>query len=215
MDTRQQIIEQLNKPAEVTGLYDQLKGCLSLDVSKYKSIFTIEEGIDNWFKGVIESLYYRPNHYCLVLVGKARIGKTEFFRRLLPFQQERDHRGIKISEYYNETWASLDLKMILFSHLIVQFEFTTKSLDYPNEDNFTVVPSVEDILEDGTTTELRKGYADKRLASYCSTTNKWIYPQRKNYTIVYLDSIDQEAYNKINKLDLWIEIFNMFKPEGK
>jgi len=51
------------------------------------------------------------------------------------------------------------------------------------------------------------------LASYCCATNKWSFPQRKNFIIVPVKKINFELFNSINKELLWIEIFNKFKQE--
>lgn len=191
MNIRQQIIERLDNPCEDFRRYLQLKNCL---VCKPSSETYPEDAIDNWFKCVIHSLYYRPNHYCLVLVGNQNMGKTQFFRRLFPDQHVN---GEFYTEFYPEG---------LYSNLVIGFDegMEKKHLNLPMEDNFIITHEE---------TEYVYARCDKRLASYCCTTNVWRHPQRKNYIVLHLESINQELYNSIDKELLWIEIFNKFKPE--
>lgn len=186
---REKIIELLNKPTFHEYSYLDLITSLNT-VSEQCGVKS--KMLDMWFKGVIESLYYRPNHYVLVLLGNERIGKSEFFRRLLP-DKSWLHQG------------SGD-KMTVFEYPIILFDegMTKNQLDLCEKDVFLV----------------RKPYtemavADKRISSYCCTSNVWRHPQRKNYLVLKLESINQELFNSIDKLSLWTEIFHKFKPEEK
>ena len=55
---------------------------------------------------------------------------------------------------------------------------------------------------------------DKRLASIAVTTNHLHndFLQRRRTLVFHLDDIDRIRFNSIPKLELWIEIFNKFKP---
>lgn len=201
MNIRQQIIEQLDKPAPgfeyfLGNRYQQLKECLILKPGTDQTNGAI---VDEWFKGVIESLYYRPNKNVLVLEGEQGIGKSWFFSNLMP----------KRVPYTNNFWyvdaGSITFEKYLYSTLITDLEFEKLTLWLPTEENFITYHMFD----------MDKPVADKRLASYCSTTNKWVYPPRKNFIVLHLESINQELFNSIDKELLWIEIFNKFKPEGK
>ena len=186
MTIREQIIEQLDKsytpPAEGEFTHYEL----------LKECLKTKEGssgyMDLWFEGVIKSLFYQPNHYLLVLEKKEWHGlETEFFRLLSPFPMNftREHG--------------------LYSSLILCHDFQyQKEQDWMEEDNFI-------ILEENVS-KLKHPGTDKRLCSYCTTTEKWRYPQRKNVIVLRLESIDWELYNSLDKLELWREIFFKFKP---
>lgn len=189
MDIRKQIIEYLDQPFEEQCSYNKLKYCIFPEQKEWKSLSDLNEWkdqLDNWFKGVIESLYYRPNHYCLVLEGKNNIGKMKFFQMLRPEQL------IKFG-----LWSGK-----IYYDLILFIEFVKSNLELPNKDEFNIIGS-GNILD----TEI-----NKRLASYCSTTNKWRFPKRKNYIVLKIESIDFELYNSIDKTNLWREIFKLYKP---
>jgi len=187
MTIREQIIKQFDKEY-VEGYYSQLKQCIELDWEKFpirSDSVELENRIDNWFKGIINSLYYRPNKLVLVFKGEHGIGKKRFFNGLLPVPH--------ICQYYEKA------NVYLYYNLLFRIEFTKRILNIPNEENFTV--------------SLGEYPCDKRLASYCSTTHKWNFPQRKNFIIVPVKNINFELFNSIDKELLWIEIFNKFKPE--
>lgn len=84
----------------------------------------------------------------------------------------------------------------IYSELIINTEFTKYNLSLPLKDCFT--------------TELGEWPCDKRLASYCCTTNKWNFPQRKNFIVVPVKGVNQEFFNSIPKIPLWSEIFKMY-----
>lgn len=199
MNIREQIIKQLDKPAPgfeylPGNRYEQLKSCLILKPGTEETGGAI---VDDWFKGVIESLYYRPNKFVLVLEGEGV--KNSCFTVLV--------RGV-FPPGINIMGGDLPVDAIpyqMYDTLIISTEFTKNMLWLPTEDNFKV-ERPRGVLVD---------YCDKRLASYCTTTDKWVYPQRKNYIVLHLESINQELFNSIPKDLLWIEIFNKFKPEGK
>lgn len=207
MNIRQQIIERLDKPVSIIEEYkeyhyNRLKLCLNTIPEQCGSKMI---DIDLWFKGVIHSLYYRPNKYVLVLEGEQGIGKSEFFRRLF-------------WNHYVETSDTKILQHLIYDNLVIQFDegMEKKHLNLPMEDNYIINQVANPFLStNGDLLNPECVVCDKRLASYCCTTNKWQFPQRKNYIILHLESINQELYNSIDKELLWIEIFNKFKPEGK
>ncbi len=178
---RQQIIKMLDVPFEQTGSYDRLKRCI-------ESPYPFDEGLDDWFRGVIQSLFYRPNHKMLVLLGEPNIGKTEFFRRLLP--QEK---------WYAEGMSDIYKKLIIN----LDEDMQKPLLQLVDKQDFQVMnPYSHDI------------YCEKRLASYCCATHYWRYPPRKSTILIRVEHIDKDAYNAIDKQQLWIEIFNRFSNDN-
>lgn len=195
MNIREEIIKKLDKPVEYFSLYYEMKSCLQYNNVQDKFYRNNDSMIDHWFKGVIESLYYRPNKYCLVLVGNHGLGKVKFLYNMLP------------ESIFNMKDDMTDI----YTHLIITNEFNKNDLKLPEQDNFKVVPCVIEKYSDGRVSVLQEPSADKRLASYCCTTNVWRHPPRKNFIVLHLESINQELFNSIDKDLLWIEIFNKFK----
>lgn len=199
---RKNIIQQLDKtPSMQQDWYlTDLVSCLN---TVSEQCGEKHKMLNMWFKGVIESLYYRPNKYVLVLEGKGGIGKSEFFRHLLPEN---------VYFKYSDSYYAHEIKKYAYNCLLIDLVFEKHMLNIPTEENFIVEPFCGTSDVPG---ERRYASTNKRLASYCSTTNKWQYPPRKNFIVLKLESINQELFNSIDKLQLWIEIFNKFKPEGK
>lgn len=195
---REEIIEYLDKPDLIsynaTGqfeLYSKLKyGCIKVSDSKLETLGDIidyMDRVDEWFKGVIHSLYYRPNHTVLVLAGE---NQGDFFRDLFPQK-----------EMFIDCHANYMVRdEFMYDYLCLELEFFKNTLNIPMEDNFIVRQN-----------DITFAYADKRLASYCSTCEKWPYPKRKDYIVLNVVDIDWDTFNSIDKHLLWIEIFNKFK----
>jgi hypothetical protein len=191
---RKEIIGLLDRPKTHEGyLYEELKDCIQVRFHYETRIhhLTLREvdefsdsGIDHWFMGCIQSLFYRPNKYALVLKSEHQFGMDILFARLLP-----NNEWYAESEYdrYNEH---------LYSKFILNHAFSKQSQDIIERDNFIVVDSA---------------YAEKRLCSYCSTVKAWNYPNRKHVIVLEVLKIDWERFEAINKLDLWVELFNRFK----
>lgn len=198
---REEIIKYLNKtPTADDFYYDQLKDCIKMKwrYDTFDGVLSCKDidehsncRIDEWFSGIIKSLYYKPNHTVLVLLSEKPVGKTEFFRRLLPQK-----------DWYCEG----NDKTQIFEKLICNFDegFDKNKLDYAEKDDFQVrYPYTEQMT------------CDKRLYSYCSATNYWHHPPRKNFIVLPVVEIDWELFNSIDKHLLWIEIFNKFKPNDR
>lgn len=179
---RKEIIAQLDKHAEF-GHYQALKSCLIL-----QDEFTTTSGpvVDDWFKGIIQSLFYRPNKYVLVLEYQDDL--KWFFRDLLP-----------VKTWYCEHYIYAEHNSTgCYDHLINNCVFERNVLNVPIRDDGIVV-KINDEWE-----------FEKRLWSYCTTTDNWRYT-RSNFILLRLEEINRELYNSIDKQKLWIEIFNRFK----
>ena len=190
MTIREQIIEQLDVSPIYQGEYNKLKLCLKTKEG------IIDSNIDLWFEGIIQSLFYKPNHYLLVIESSDESLVSTFFEKMFPENFPRFSIGCGYIDH---------LKNCLYDYLLYHISFDyQKQQDIIEEDNFIVLEeNAKQLKEPGT---------DKRLCSYCTTTQKWRYPQRKNVIVLSLESIDWELYNSIDKLELWREIFFKFKP---
>jgi len=196
MTIREEIISYLNcYESSYYPNYEKLKKSLVHFVQpslfEDKVVDEQSDKLDLWFEGIVNSLFYKPNNTMLVLEGKEDCIK--WFEELL-FD----------TQLYCDCCMS-DLKPCLYESLIVQFDFEyQKQQKIIEEDNFIILEeNAKNLIYPGT---------DKRLCSYCTTTNEWRYPQRKNVIVIKVEKIDWELYNSIDKTELWREIFYKFKP---
>lgn len=204
---REEIIKYLSEPYPLLGeeefnLYDKLKDCIfikfyyenSTHILSCKEIDSFSTcRIDDWFKGVIESLYYRPNHFALIFKGE---NQGDFFRYLLPEPIPRLIAGSTNIKYLS-----------VYEPILIEYEFEKNTLDIVMEDNFTTITDYS-LFPFGVGTT-------KRLSSYCSIVKDWHHPPRKSFIVLDVVDINLELFNSIDKYLLWIEIFNKFKPKDK
>lgn len=174
---RKEIVEALNKPMLTTDLYEELKLCINLNSVFEQNI----NCIDDWFYGVISSLFYQVNNKSLILCGKQGIGKTEFVRNLLPQKK-----------WFSE--ASPDKANVYESFILDCSEWENKDISF-------VLSSEQFIIQENPVC------ANKRLANLVYTTNINIPVGRRGIAL-YIESIDWIRYNSIDKEKLWIEIYN-------
>lgn len=198
---RQKLIDSMQ--GERNGLYEELKSRFICKFSCEGRLHNLscEEidqfsdcGIDHWFKGCIDSLYYKPNKFLLVLNGV----KGNPLRHL--------HSSI----VYGEQSVFTPLLYEKFIYLFDEYECNVpgiKSINNLIEDDFFKIDNRESRFSDGTPHVL----VDKRLSSFVVTTNSWTYPQRKKIIVLDIESINIDKYNEINNKLLWIDIFNKFK----
>jgi hypothetical protein len=114
MKPREKIIMELSVTPETTGLYDKLKSCIVTEDE-------LDPRIDDWFKGVIHSLFYRPNKLALILEGD-ELHNSLFLRNLL----------------YEKRLYSENHKDI-YDCLLLDFLFNKGNITYPSRGNFTVI----------------------------------------------------------------------------
>lgn len=174
---RNQIIDYFNQPLLFRGEYKRMKLLLG-----------IGDEIDPWFEGVIKSLKYQPNTKVFVLVGKSGIGKSSFFRNLLP----------------NPDWfVEHPANSFFYDYLLCDFDFNHGNLNISMNHEFYC-----------TSIDTAIGYVDvnKRLCSYCCSTNYWNIPQRKNY--IFIRWPDNKGIIDISSIDttqMWRELYHLYK----
>ncbi len=178
-----------------SGAIKALSECI-VSESKMKEVF-----IRKWLIGLIAAYNGHPVRLVLTLVGGQNTGKTEWFRRLLP-------NGLK--KYYAESKldAGKDDDILMCQKLIVMDdEMGGKSKK--DEKRFKELTS-KSIFS------LRAPYGKhnedfKRLAVLCGTSNdnEVINDPTGNTRVLPIEviSIDHEAYNAINKDDLFMEAY--------
>lgn len=158
-----------------------------------------------WMLGIIGVYMGDPVPYVLSLVGIGGTGKTQWFRRFLPAD---------LQVYYGESKldAGKDDELLMCQKLILMDdEMGGKSKqDEKRLKNLTS----KNIFS------LRAPYARqnenfKRLAILCGTSNETdIVNDRtgnRRILVVEVNSINHEAYNEINKDELFMELYNAYQ----
>jgi predicted P-loop ATPase len=181
-------------------LIDELASCLVNDSPIYTKYF-----FRKWIVGIVSSMHKRKSPLFLALLGPQGTGKTHFLRNLLPkelqdyFVQTKLDKG-KDSEFElceniiafdDEMYGKTQKESVLFNALIDQQWF---SLRRPY----------------GTHNEKTLAYA-----VWCGTSNYYdvIKDPTGNRRIIPIDvqDINKEKYNSINKADLFLEAFKIYK----
>lgn len=194
-----------NKERRTIGNIDKLCQTIKTNMSDdYVKLF-----ITKWLVGIIQSIHEEPSPLMLVLAGNIQnTGKTQWFRRLLPKS---------IRAYYSESKLDKgkDDEILMTQKLIIMDdEMAGKSKRNAN------------ILKDLTSKEwfsLREPYGRsnvdlRRLAVLAGTSNDTglINDPTGNRRIlpIYVQDIDKELYNSIDKTELLIEAYWLWKDDG-
>lgn len=169
----------------------------------------VEKWIRHWGCGVIASIYGKSSPLVLVLAGGQNSGKTEFFRRLLPFE---------LQEYYAESKldAGKDDDILMCKKLIIMDdEFGGKSKkenkrfkELTSKHTFSIRAPYGRVSEDL-----------KRLAALCGTTNDFnlLDDPTGNRRILPINviSINHKKYNEIDKVALFMAFYDLYKSDFK
>ncbi len=193
MEIRERIIKLLDNHPFIHSSgseYEKLKQCL---IPYYPEAQEINNSrLYQWLKGVIQSLFYKPNMYCLVLEGNKGIGKTRFFYDILPDELKDLYTERKFDYYSNliscnqEFFHDSSAKKLVTNTGYIVYHYNIQNLKEPS--------------------------INMRLVSYCGTTNEFKGSlNSRRFLVIKLEDINKELYNSINKLELWRELFFMFK----
>jgi predicted P-loop ATPase len=175
-------------------------------------INTIKTDTDNadlfirkWLVSIVAAYEYNPIRSVLALVGGQNSGKTEWFRRLLPAQLRKYYAESKLD-------AGKDDDILMTQKLIVMDdEMGGKSKQ--DEKRFKELTSKQIF-------SLRAPYGRynedfKRLAILCGTSNDTniLNDSTGNTRILPINvlSINHEAYNEIDKDELFMEIYRTYQ----
>lgn len=183
-----------------SGLIQSLADTLLTDDFEFARYF-----IKKWLVGVISSIYGHHSRLMLILAGKQKTGKTEWFRQLLPDC---------LQKYYTEISAGMkdtDFNIMMTQKLIImddEFEAKRKKEETAlkallSKQSFTVREPFGRVQVDL-----------KRLAVLCGTSNEDILISdttgNTRLLPVAVFSVDHDKYNAINKTGLWIEVYNLY-----
>jgi len=167
-----------------------------------------------WYIGVMKSLGKDHNPMFLVFAGPINIGKTRFFRNLLPTELEDFFAQSDFSSKNQK-----DDKILMTKKLVIYSD----EMDGVNGDSQEAQRRFKAITEYDKITE-REVYAHKatdmkRLASLCGSTNEMhlLKDESGNRRILpfNLKSIDLEKYEKIDKTMLFMEVYELSKTMQK
>ena len=187
------------------GLIDQLSDTIDSKVglsNEHKRTF-----IKKWLVGMMSSIHGKHSPLMLVLVGeKLGTGKTQWFRRLLP-------DALK-SEYYAESTLDRgndDMALMAEKLIIMNDEFGGKTS--------REVEKMKSLLSrQSFHMRLAYGRGNKnynRLAVLAGTSNEYgiLNDPAGNRRIIpiHVNHIDHDGYNSINKTELFIEAFHLWK----
>jgi predicted P-loop ATPase len=166
-----------------------------------------------WLVGTISAIHGRHSPLMFVLSGaEQNTGKTEWFRRLLPKELHEENRTYP--DYYAESKldAGKDDEILMTQKLLIM------------DDEMGGKSKKEDKrlkeLTSKQTFSLREPYGRnnvdlQRISVLCGTTNEneILSDPTGNRRIIpiYVHSIDQETYNKIDKTALWTEVYELYQ----
>lgn len=181
-------------------LIDKLAKSIVNDNPSYTLFF-----VRKWIVSIISSAHKVHSPLLLCLLGGQNTGKTEWFRRLLPAE---------LRDYYAESKLDKekDDEILMTENLVIMDdELGGKS----KSDNLKLKN-----LTSKQYFSLRRPYADHnekilRLAVLCGTSNskKILTDSTGNRRIIPIEvlNIDKELYNSIDKKELFLEAFRLYK----
>jgi predicted P-loop ATPase len=190
-----------------TGLIKALADTIESDTGLGPSEFFpnyAEVFIRKWMIGIISAVFGEHCELLLTLTGEPGTGKTEWFRRLLPPE---------LAVYFAETtWPiTKDTDMLMCENLIT-FNDEWKGKTVKDPETLKGYASVDRFT-------LREPYGKsfvkrRRLAVMCGTSNptRIIADASNNRKVIPINvlSINFEAYNSIDKIDLFMEAFHAY-----
>jgi len=190
------------------GLIDKLAQCIDTDTGvkvydvdpDYKFLF-----IRKWFVGIVASIFGEHSPLLLVLTGGQNTGKTEFFRRLLPEEFKPYYAESKLDAGKDDEILMCQKLLIMDDELGGKSKQEAKRLkELTSKDEFTLREPYG-----------RKNVRLKRLAVLCGTSNDELVlnDPTGNRRIIPINvlKINHELYNSINKKDLILEAYHLFK----
>lgn len=191
---RQDIISQFNEgyTGALYSPYEDMLGCFTFKGDPAYEVIKL----NTWFQGCIESLFYKPNKYCLILKGEQGIGKTKFFKDISPKQNwigfMTNMNGIQVLSR-SFFMLCLDEELEYYSK-VKQMRSLCQSQEFVLLDDLANHPAT-----------------DKRLASYCATVKEWNHPVAKSDLVIDIESINFQLLAAIDKDLLWSELFHKYK----
>lgn len=185
------------------GFIDEFLDCIEVPDKEYRDLF-----MRKWLLSIVASAHGTYSLMIMVLTGDQRVGKTKFFRSLLPDD---------LMAYYGE--SQLDEKKdseILMTQklLIVDDEFSGKSKrDYKKLKDLSSKQFFNIRRPYGKFSEDMKRYA---VLAGNSNEDEIINDPTGNRRIIPMDvkNIDHDRLEEIDRDDLWGELYREWKKIG-
>lgn len=162
-----------------------------------------------WLVGIISAIHGTHSPLMLVLTGGQNTGKTEWFRRLLPDELRHYYAESKLDAGKDDDILMTQKVVIMDDEMGGKSKQESKRLkELLSKQTFSLrVP-------------YGKGNEDlSRLAVLCGTSNdkQILNDPTGNRRIIPIEvlSIDHDAFNKIDKIDIFIEAYNLYKSGYK
>ena len=199
--------KHLKPKGEVKKLIDTISGEMRAVgggvITDYNHYF-----IEKWLLSIISSAHGTYSLMILVLSGKQASGKTKWFRGLLPEELRRYYAESKLDE-------GKDDQINMCTHLILcDDEYGGKSKqeakklkDLSSKQKFTVRRPYGRISEDLNRVAVLCGTSNETDVINDITGNRRVIP-------VNVESIDFEAYDKIDKTKVFMELYHLWKETG-
>lgn len=180
--------------------------CFKMSDNDYK-VF-IGPLILKWMLSIIASMNGTYSLLILVLIGEQATGKTKFFRLLLPDELRRYYAESKLDK------GTDDELLLSQKLLIVDDEFggkskkeATKLKDLSSKDKITARKSYGRYAEDYQRYAVLAGTTNEDNILNDPTGNRRIIP-------VKIGFFDWQEFEKINKTELFIELYHKWKEVG-
>ena len=197
------------KNTQTSGHIAKLCQSIIYKDNKFMSPATLENYVRKWLLGIIASMHGTHTVTILVLCGGQGIGKTNFFRQLLPE---------KLKRYYAESKLDLgkdDLILMCNKLIICDDEFGGKSKkeesllkELSSKQVFSVRPPYQ-----------KRNIDMQRFAVLCGTSNDshLLNDLTGNRRIIPIDiiGIDWKLYDSVDKDLLFAELYNEYLSCGK
>ncbi|MBU3661186.1 MAG: hypothetical protein FGM14_15040 [Flavobacteriales bacterium] len=200
-----------NEHLKPKGLFDELCKCFEIEqqIAMENGIYKVNDYLEvflkKWLLGIIGSSFGTYSLMILVLTGEQGIRKTEFFRNLLPDELRKFYAESNLDE--GKDSEVLMTKKIL----IIDDEFggkskkdATKLKRLSSQQTFSVRMPYGRISEDLQRLAVLGGTSNDYDVINDPTGNRRIIP-------INLISFDFEKYKKINKVELFMELYHEWK----
>jgi len=200
------------KERRPSGIIKELFSCVETDTGMQGEEFCpdyLDAFGTKWLVGIISSIFGKHSPLMLVFTGKQGNGKTEFFRRLLPDE---------LQAYFAESkmQAGKDDEMLMACRLVLMDdELSGKNKRDEAKMKYLLSKNIITLREPFG----RRNVDLKRLAVFCGTTNdqEVLNDPTGNRRIIPVNvvSIDYARINKIDRIDLMMEAYWLWKDGFK
>lgn len=186
--------------AFTSPLIDKLSATIVNDNPAYTAFF-----VRKWIVGVVAGVHGIHNPLLLCLLGRQNSGKTEFFRRITPNELKQYNQDSKLDKGKDDEILMTECMIIVDDELGGKSKQDVQKLKEITSKQFF---------------SLRRPYGEHnerilRIASLGGTSNfKQIMSDptgNRRIIPIDVDDIDKKLYNSINKKEMWLEAFELYK----